>query len=62
MLSNERAEGLLVAARAALEALEAIERRKGQQLWLDIAGDRFRGKAITERLRAAIEHAEGRWN
>jgi hypothetical protein len=59
MLSNDTAEGLLDAARAALEALEIIEQRKGQQLWLDIAGDRFRGKAITKQLRAAIEHAEG---
>jgi hypothetical protein len=62
MLSNDTAEGLLDAARAALEALETIERRKGQQLWLDIAGDRFRGKAITDQLRAAIEQAEEGWN
>jgi hypothetical protein len=59
MLSSDTGQGLLDAARAALEALEIIERRKGQQIWLDIAGDRFRGKAITEQLRAAIEHAEG---
>jgi hypothetical protein len=60
MLSNDTAEGLLDAARAALEALETIERRKGQQLWLDIAGDRFRGKAITDQLRAAIRAGRGR--
>ena len=59
MLTSDTAEGLLDAARAALGALEIIERRKGQQLWLDIAGDRFRGKVIAEQLRAAIEHAEG---
>jgi hypothetical protein len=49
---------LLGAARAALEALEIIERRKGQQIWLELAGDRFRGRVITNQLRTAIEHAE----
>jgi hypothetical protein len=58
LLTNETTQGLLDAARTALEALQVIERRKGQQLWLDVAGDRFRGKAITEQLRAAIERAE----
>jgi hypothetical protein len=55
VLGRLRATG---AARTALWTLKLIHQRKGQQLWLDIASDRFQGKAITERLRTAIEHAE----
>jgi hypothetical protein len=64
MLSNDTAEGLLNAARAALEALETIERRKGQQLWLDIGYGR--DAVVIKRLREAVESVErevalGRW-
>jgi hypothetical protein len=56
MFSNDTAEGLLDAARAALEALEIIERRKGKQLWVDIGYGR--DGAVIKRLREAIELAE----
>jgi hypothetical protein len=56
MLSNDTAEGLLNAARAALEALETIERRKGQQLWLDIGYGR--DAVVIKRLREAVESVE----
>jgi hypothetical protein len=57
MLSNDTAEGLLDAARAALKALEIIERRKGKQLWLDIGYGR--DAVVIKRLREAVESAEG---
>jgi hypothetical protein len=47
MVRDEPIRELLDAARTALWALELIHQRKGQQFWLDIAGDRFRGEAIT---------------
>jgi hypothetical protein len=56
MLSNDTGQGLLNAARAALEALETIERRKGQQLWLDIGYGR--DAVVIKRLREAVESAE----
>ena len=59
MVNDEPDRELVEAARRALWALELIQERKGQQLWLDIAGDRYRGKAITDQLRQAIQHAEG---
>jgi hypothetical protein len=59
MVKDEPDRELLEAARTALRALELVQERKGQQFWLDIAGDRFRGRAITDQLRAAIERAEG---
>jgi hypothetical protein len=56
MMSNDTAEGLLGTARAALAALEIIERRKGKQLWLDIGYGR--DADVIKRLREAVELAE----